>query len=126
MWAAPTESGFRVGLTAYAVRLLGEVAHLDWSAGPGDAVASGQEIGFIEGAKATSDLYAPMAGTVDEINAAVMAAPTLLNSNLYDSGWLLSLGSGEQALLSAEQYVAYLDSAWPLAQRLLKGQAGRR
>ena len=54
MWAAPEESAFRVGLSAYAVRLLGDVCHLQWAVGPGAAVESGQHIGFIEGSKVTS------------------------------------------------------------------------
>ena len=136
MWACAAGAGYRVGLSAYAVKLLGDVHHLEWSAEPQSRITSGQEIGFIEGSKATSDLYAPMAGKVVEINHAVLADPTLVNSNLYDAGWLLAIAlpsaghlqcpaewAGEH-LLSPEEYLALLEASWPLAQRLLKGQVG--
>lgn len=125
MWAAAAATGYRVGLSGYAVRLLGDISHLDWSVEHGAAVEPGRRIGFIEGSKATSDLYAPLAGRVKEINPTVMAEPALLNSNLYDSGWLLEIGGREQPLLTADEYLAHLEAAWPLAQRLLKGQMGK-
>ena len=122
MWAVAVEGGYRFGLSAYAVRLLGDIHHLRWSVGVGATVAKGQEIGYIEASKATSDLYAPMAGRLCECNAHVLARPGRINSNLYDAGWLLTLAGDAPALLSPEQYLAHLEAAWPLAQRLLKGQ----
>jgi glycine cleavage system H protein len=124
MWAMPAGPSYRVGLSAYAVRLLGDLNHLDWSVKPGASLRGGLQIAFVEGSKATSDLYAPFAGRVEAINPRVAAKPSLLNSNLYDSGWLLEIVSDEPSLLTAEQYLAHLEAAWPLAQRLLKGQAG--
>lgn len=120
MWAAEVPGGWRFGLTAYAVKLLGDIRHLGWTVGPDGAVDRDQPIGFIEGSKATTDLYAPLAGRVIEQNALVSADPTLLNSNLYDTAWLLSM-AGDAALLSPEDYLTHLESVWPLAQRLLKG-----
>jgi glycine cleavage system H protein len=122
MWALGAEDGYRVGLSAYAVKLLGDLRLLDWSAEAGAAVTAGQQIGFIEGSKATSDLYAPMGGTVQEINDAVVADPTLINSNLYDAGWLMMIAGNGEGLLSPEDYLSHLEASWPLAQRILKGQ----
>ena len=124
MWALGAEQGYRVGLSAYAVKLLGDLRHLEWSIGAGTPIVAGQQIGFIEGSKATSDLYAPIAGKVHEFNDAVVADPTLLNSNLYDSGWLLAISGRGEGLLSPEEYLSHLEASWPLAQRLLKGQLG--
>ena len=124
MWALGAEDGYRVGLSAYAVKLLGDLRHLDWSTESGATITAGQQIGFIEGSKATSDLYAPMAGKVHEVNDAVVADPTLLNSNLYDTGWLLVIAGRGQGLLPPEEYLSHLEASWPLAQRLLKGQLG--
>lgn len=125
MWVVARDGEYRFGLSAYAVRLLGDVQHLRWSVKVGEAVSQGQEIGYVEASKATSDLYAPMAGRLNELNATVPAAPRLLNSNLYDTGWLFSLaGDAPPPFLSPEQYLAHLDAVWPLAQRLLKGQVG--
>lgn len=126
MWVAGDESACRVGFSAYAVRLLGDVHHVEWAVEPGATVESGQQIGFIEGSKATSDLYVPLAGEIQEINRQVEANPTRINSNPYDSGWLLVICADDMPLLTPEQYVEHLEASWPLAQRLLKGQAGSR
>ncbi len=125
MWAVAVEGGLRVGLSAYAVKLLGDLNHLEWSVEVGCAVEARQQIGFVEGSKATSELYAPMAGRVREINQAVPADPTLVNSNLYDDGWLLVISASDPGLFSPEAYLAHVEACWPVAQRILKGQAGR-
>ena len=125
MWADAVEGGLRVGLSAYAVKLLGDLSLLAWSVDVGTPVEARQQIGFVEGSKATSELYAPLAGEVRAINPAVPADPTLLNSNLYDTGWLLVISAGDAGLLSPEEYLAHLEACWPVAQRILKGQAGR-
>jgi len=126
MWAQEGNGGFRLGLSAYAVRLLGDVRHVEWSVKEGDAADEGMPLGYVEASKATSDLYAPIAGRVEAIDAEVLARPSLVNTNPYDAGWLLSMSGDGQPLLSPEQYLAHLEAAWPLAQRLLKGQAGRQ
>jgi len=126
MWALEAEGGFRLGLSAYAVRLLGEVRHLGWSVKEGDAADEGMPLGYIEAAKATSDLYAPIPGRVEAIRAEVLARPLLVNTNPYGAGWLLNMSGDGRPLLSPEQYLAHLEAAWPLAQRLLKAQAGRK
>jgi len=126
LWAARGEAGYRFGFSAYAVKLLGEVCHVEWSVEPGVTVEQGRAIGFVEASKATSDLYVPLAGRLVEINPDVPARPTLVNTNPYDAGWLLVIAAEARGLLSPEEYVAYLETTWPLAQRLLKGQAGKQ
>ena len=135
MWVSRIEDGadngakveYRMGLTAYAVKLLGDMRSLEWSARAGTHVQRGQSLGTIEASKATSDLFAPDDGTILEFNSAVVADPTLLNSNLYDSGWLFRMQRADTRgeWLSADEYLAHVEAAWPLAQRILKGQAGR-
>src|SRR5690349_4993580 len=72
MWAlacgGAAEPRFRLGLTAYAVRLLQDVYFLDLTIEPGMTLKSKQEIGSIESKKAESSLYTPAAGEVNEIN----------------------------------------------------------
>jgi len=125
MWAVAADGGFRWGFSGYAVKLLGDARHLEWSIQGGDPVDPGQAIGYIEASKATSDLYAPMAGQCAHLNQEVLGNPELINTNLYDSGWLLAISGSAPALLLPEEYLAFLEAAWPLAQRLLKGQLGR-
>jgi glycine cleavage system H protein len=120
-WALPTARGYRLGLSSYGVRLLGEIRHLQWSAELGNEVAAAEAIGYVEASKATSDLYAPMAGRVGELNRAAVERPGLVNASLYDEGWLLEIDGRTPSLLSPEEYLAHLEAVWPLAQRLLKG-----
>lgn len=124
MWAMPTEDGFRFGLSAYAVRLLGDMRHVQWSVRQGDRLARRQKIGYIEASKATTDLFAPMAGKLTQLNPAVPSDPTLLNSDLYETGWLLHITGQTTELLFPDQYLTHLEATWPLAQRMLKGQVG--
>lgn len=131
MWVSEVDSGaeneFCFGLTAYAVKLLGDMRSLEWSLKTDEDVEQGQSLGTIEASKATSDLFAPAAGKIVEINSAVVSDPTLLNSNLYDSGWLfrMKISMATAQWLSPQEYLEHVEAAWPLAQRILKGQAGR-
>jgi glycine cleavage system H protein len=124
-WAIRADEGYRLGLSAYAVKLLGVVHHLQWSVEPGVAVEQGRAVGYIEASKASSDLYAPFSGQIAEINPCVPTEPSLINTRPYDAGWLLTIAGDAGELLSPAQYLAYLEATWPLAQRLLKNQAGK-
>lgn len=125
MWVIVEQETLRVGFSAYAVRLLGDMRHVAWSVDVGSVVEAGQQIGYVEASKATSDLYSPVAGRIEAVNESVLSDPSLINSNLYDSAWLMELRGADDGLLEAESYVQHLEATWPLAQRLLKGQAGR-
>ncbi len=125
MWIQPAGDVHQVGFSAYAVKLLGDLNHLQWSIREGDAVVPGMPIGLIEGSKATSDLYSPMEGVIAAFNPEVVRTPSLINSNLYDEAWLFQLSNAAGSLLSPERYVRHLEASWPLAERLLKGHAGR-
>src|SRR4030042_5220114 len=97
--AIRTEAGHRLGFSAYAVKLLGDVRHLEWAVEPAATVERGRAIGYVEASKAASDLYAPLSGQVIEINRDVLADPTLVNTSLYDAGWLLTIAGDADGLL---------------------------
>lgn len=125
MWVLGGQGTLQVGFSAYAVRLLGDMHHLKWSVDEGSQIEAGQQIGYVEASKATSDLYSPVTGSIARLNEAVISSPSLINSNLYDSAWLLEVSGTASGLLAPEAYVQHLETTWPFAQRLLKGQAGR-
>ena len=125
MWVMAAGGVARLGFSAYAVRLLGDIQKIEWTVEQGRGVGAGEAIGTIEGSKAVSDVYSPVDGVVQCLHPAVTADPTLLNSNLYDEGWLLEIRTSHAAFFSADEYFQYLERCWPLAQRLLKGQATR-
>lgn len=122
MWMQPApEGGWRVGLTAYSVRLLQDVYFLEWSIDAGTAVAERQEIGEIESSKAVSSLYAPCSGTVTGFNEAVLNDPSAINVDSYGDGWLFTMQS-DSPLLTAQDYVELLAEGWEKTQQTIKGQ----
>lgn len=125
LWLQPAREGsgnvYRVGFTAYSVRLLQDVYFLEWTVRPGTEVTERQEIGEIESSKALSTLYAPAAGRLVRFNEQLLDDPSLINADNYGRGWLFELET-TQSFLSAEQYLKLLQELWPRTQRLLKGQ----
>lgn len=123
MWAQATgEQRFRLGLTAYAVRLLQDVYFLDLTIEPGMQLKSKQEIGSIESKKAESSLYTPLAGNVVDVNAALLEDPTAINLDKYGAGWLFELEVSGTEFLEPANYIEHLAAAWEVAQRTIKGQ----
>ena len=96
-----------VGITAYAADKLGDVVFVDLPAG-GTEVEGGVVVGEIESTKSVGELFAPVDGEVVEANDAVVADPTLVNSDPYGAGWMIKVRfTGlPDGLLSADEYAA--------------------
>jgi glycine cleavage system H protein len=124
LWCQPTNDVLRFGFTRYALRLMQDVYFLDWSVGDGTAVSFKQHIGNIETSKATSDLFAPLAGTITTFNQDVLKDPSLINVDCYGVGWLFEMTGDTSALLDAQGYYDFLTATWDQTQRILKGQVG--
>jgi glycine cleavage system H protein len=96
----------RVGITDYAQRQLGDVVYIELPE-VGAKVKAGQSFGSIESVKAVSELYAPIAGEVVEVNAALKRSPEAVNKDPHGS-WMIVLKLSDQAaadgLLDASQY----------------------
>jgi glycine cleavage system H protein len=122
MWCAATEGRLRFGFTSYAVRLMQDVYFLDWSVDEGSRVEQKQRIGNIETSKAVSELFAPIAGTIDGINRDLLKDPSGINADNYGTGWLFEMTGNETPLMDVNGYYAFLESGWETTQRLLKGQ----
>ena len=99
----------RVGITSYAQEALGDIVFVTLPA-VGTDLAAGQAVGEVESTKSVSDVYAPVAGTVTAVNAALESAPELVNSDPYGEGWMFELrpADGVDAALSGD---ALLDAA---------------
>lgn len=97
-------SPVKVGLSAVAVDALGDVVYLDLPEA-GSTVTAGEVCGEVESTKSVSELFAPVSGTVAEVNAAVVDEPGLVNTDPYGEGWLFTVEVTEEGeLLTAEQY----------------------
>lgn len=121
LWLQEAAGGFRVGFTAYTVRLLQDVYFLEWSIDPFTKVAKKQPIGQIESSKAVSDLFAPADGEVRDFNSALLNDPSAINSDGYGAGWLYHFETLSK-LLTPQQYVEHLGQNWEATQRMIKGQ----
>lgn len=121
LWLRREGDAYRVGFTAYSVRLLQDVYFLSWSIDPQTSVRHKQELGEIESSKAVSTLYAPATGHLTQFNEALLNDPTPINTNGYELGWLYEFQSDAE-FLTPEKYVAWLGAGWEKTQRMIKGQ----
>jgi len=95
-----------IGITAYAAEKLGDVVFVELPA-VGSDVASGTVVGEIESTKSVGELFAPVNGTVTEINDAVVESPELVNSDPFGEGWLIKVTFTElPGFLSYAEYSA--------------------
>ena len=108
-WARKEGDLVRVGITGYAVEQLGDVTLVDLPK-VGAKLAEHGHFGDIESVKTVSELFAPVAGEVAEINDKLEGAPELVNEGPYDTGWMIALkGAASLAgLRDAAAYEAYL------------------
>ncbi len=106
-WARMDGKRVRVGVTAFAQEQLGDVVFVELPK-VGAKVTKKQAFGVVESVKAVSDLFAPVSGTVVEVNAALGSTPELVNRDPYGEGWMLVIepsSAGEMdSLLTATQY----------------------
>ena len=95
-----------VGITAYAADKLGDVVFVELPE-VGSAIAAGTVVGEIESTKSVGELFAPIDGTVAEINDAVVDSPELVNSDPLGEGWLIKITFETlPTLLSYAEYTA--------------------
>jgi glycine cleavage system H protein len=89
---------YRVGITDYAQGELGDVVYVELP-GPGDSFNQGDTFGTVEAVKAVSDLYMPVTGEVVEVNEALADDPSLINSDPYGGGWMITIRVKEASQL---------------------------
>ncbi|MBE0600991.1 MAG: glycine cleavage system protein GcvH [Firmicutes bacterium] len=99
-----------VGLSDYAQHELGDLVFVNLPQA-GDDIAVGKMFCDVESVKAVSDVYAPVTGTVSEVNDALLDTPELINQSPYDA-WLARVESvtARGELMDADAYAAYCDT----------------
>ncbi len=104
---AEPDGSVTIGITDYAQNSLGDITYVQ-APKVGAVVAAGEVFGVVESVKAASDLYAPVAGTVLSVNAALESAPEAINRAPYSDGWMLRLRPADPSaaanLLDADAY----------------------
>ncbi len=111
-WLAAGADGIAtVGISAVATDQLGELVYVELPQ-VGRRVAAGESCAVVESTKAASDVYAPAAGEIVEVNAALAEAPQTVNESPYDAGWLFRLRlDAPEALAALLDAQAYRDTA---------------
>jgi glycine cleavage system H protein len=111
-WLAEQEPGvWRVGFTRFATRMLGDLVEHGFEVKPGDAVAVGQTVGWVEGFKAMTDLYCVADGAFAGGNPDLATDMTVIDKDPYHKGWLyLVRGTPDANSLPVEGYVGVLDA----------------
>ena len=112
-WAKQEGDVIVVGISDHAQEALGDVVYVELPELDAECQA-GDEIAVVESVKAASDIYAPVSGTVVEVNHKLEDSPELVNEAPYADGWFFKIKvSGPAAvegLLTALQYQALCDS----------------
>ena len=111
-WVDVADGVATIGITDFAQSQLGDVVFLELPR-QGRKLTAGEAFGVIESVKAASDLYAPVAGTVVEVNDRLAASPELVNKDPLGEGWLIKLqaeGGLPESLLDEAAYQRLAES----------------
>jgi glycine cleavage system H protein len=102
-----------VGITDHAQNALGDVVFVDLPE-VGREVAAGEAVAVVESVKAASDVYAPIAGKIVEVNAGLADNPGTINSAPTTDGWFFRIEAADAAevaaLMDEAAYAAYVDT----------------
>lgn len=95
-----------LGITDYAQSELGDIIFIELPE-IGDSVQAEDSIGTIEAVKTVADIYSPMNGEIAEVNINLEDNPGMLNTDPYDSGWIIKLNNfikNDDSCLTPDQY----------------------
>ena len=113
-WVSVDGATASVGITDYAQHSLGDIVFVELPK-VGDALEAGKLFGSVESVKAVSDLYAPVSGTVTEINEALNGAPETINTDANGT-WMFKLElkdaselSSLESLIDADAYEKFVN-----------------
>ena len=98
------------GVTDHAQEALGDIVFVELPE-VGRTVDAGEAYAVVESVKAVSDVYAPMAGDIIEINDALEGEPEKVNTDPYGAGWIakVMVSGNADALMSADEYATFLE-----------------
>jgi glycine cleavage system H protein len=106
-WVRVEDGKARVGITDYAQDALGDVVYVEIPE-IGSSVKAQSKVSEVESTKSVSDIYAPVSGTVVEVNTDLADGPERLNDDPYGEGWICAIEMSDpsqlDALLGADAY----------------------
>lgn len=96
-----------IGVTDFAQKELGDIVFIEVDT-EGETLSAGDVFGTVEAVKTVSDLFMPLAGTVESFNQGLEDSPEVVNQDPYGEGWMVKIsietGTDTSELLSADQY----------------------
>lgn len=108
-WVSIEGNTATIGITEHAQNELGDIVYVDINS-VGKTLGADEIFGTVEAVKTVSDLFLPLAGTVNEINPALENNPEVVNSDPYGEGWMIKMTADNIAdaenLMDAEAYEA--------------------
>ena len=100
------------GISDHAQEALGDIVFVELPE-VGRSIDAGEAYGVVESVKAVSDVYAPVAGEVIEINETLESEADLVNSDPYGAGWIIKVkisdNNADTDLMNPEEYTEFLD-----------------
>lgn len=111
LWVEPCDVA-RVGITSYRQRFFVDIQNVEFMVGPGTEMHPNTLMVKIEGVKAVAEILFGLEGVVKEVNVELKTDPTLVNSATYEEGWLLKAQGVRGALMSAQEYMVFLEGDW--------------
>ena len=107
-WVNDENDDTIIGITDFAQSQLGDIIFLELP-DIGDKIIAGEPFGEVEAVKTVSELYAPVNGTVIEINNDLEDSPDKVNQDCYGEGWIIKIKSDEK--IEKENFLNYQDYA---------------
>ena len=111
-WVMVEDQVAIVGITEYAQQELGDIVYVELPE-VGEKVVKDDPFGAVESVKAVSDIFAPVSGTVLEVNDALPESPEIINDDPYGDGWMIKVEMTDRDdlkdLMSAEEYAEYIE-----------------
>lgn len=111
-WVAVEENIATIGITDYAQEQLGDVVYVELPE-VGTQITKDDAFGVVESVKAVSDIYAPVSGTVTEVNAELPDSPETVNEDPYGDAWMIRVEMSDPSelddLMTAAEYKAFLE-----------------
>ena len=110
-WVEVEDGIATIGITDYAQGELGDIVYVE-TPNLGSEVEQGKAFGLVEAVKTVSDLYSPVTGEIVDINPLLAESPELINSSVYDEGWIIRVRFHNEAeltnLLDAQAYADHI------------------
>ena len=100
-----------VGISVHAAAELGDVTFVELPE-TDESVEAGAAVSVVESVKAASDIYAPIGGTITEVNEVLEDEPEIINEDAENKGWIFKLNgvdaSALETLMTADQYAEFI------------------